>query len=96
MMRSLSRADEKSFSAQHELRPERDRRPELGYRHTLSQRRVEFSNAPRPQRAEKTLERAVEHYADAVYRRDGCEQARRPLAAKDRAALRRAERAGPA
>jgi Ti-type conjugative transfer relaxase TraA len=90
LMRSLSRADEKSFSAQHELRPERDRRPEMGYRHTLNQRRVEFSNAPRPQRAEKTLDRAVEQYADALSAATAANQAGKPVPAKDRAALRRA------
>jgi AAA domain len=90
LMRSLSRADEKSFSAQHELRPERDRRPELGYRHTLNQRRVEFSNAPRPQRAEKTLDRAVEQYADALSAATAANQAGKPVSAKDRAALKRA------
>jgi Ti-type conjugative transfer relaxase TraA len=90
LMRSLSRADEKSFSAQHELRPERDRRPELGYRHTLNQRRVEFSNAPRPRWAEKTLDRSVEQYADALSAAAAANQAGKPVPAKDRAALRRA------
>jgi ATP-dependent exoDNAse (exonuclease V) beta subunit len=93
LMRSLSRADDKSFSAQHELRPERDRRPEMGYRHTLNQRRVEFSNAPRTQRAEKTLDRAVEQYADALSAATAANQAGKPVPAKDRAALKRA-RAG--
>lgn len=90
LTRSLSRADEKSFSAQHELRPERDRRPELGYRHTLNQRRVEFSNAPRPRRAEKTLDRAVEQYADALSAAAAANRAGKPVPAKDRAAFRRA------
>ena len=90
LMRSLSRADEKSFSAQHELRPERDRRPELGYRHTLNQRRVEFSNAPRPRRAEKTLDRSVEQYADALCAAAAANRAGKPVPAKDRAALKRA------
>lgn len=89
-MRSLSRADEKSFSAQHELRPERDHRPELGYRHTLNQRRVEFSNAPRPRRAEMTLGRAVEQCADALYVASVAKGDGRPLVAKERAALKRA------
>jgi len=93
LMRGLSRTDEKSFSAQHELRPERDRRPEMGYRHTLNQRRVEFSNAPRTQRAEKTLDRAVEQYADALSAATAANQAGKPVPAKDRAALKRA-RAG--
>ncbi|WP_160110120.1 AAA family ATPase [Caballeronia choica] len=90
LMRSLSRADEKSFSAQHELRLERDRRPELGYRHTLNQRRVEFSNAPRPRRAEKTLDRSVEQYADALCAAAAAKRAGKPVPAKDRAALKRA------
>lgn len=90
LMRSLSRADEKSFSAQHELRAERDRQPELGYRHTLNQRRVEFSNAPRPQRAEKTLDRTVEQYADALSAAAAANRAGKPVPAKDRAALKRA------
>ncbi|OAJ56756.1 hypothetical protein A6V36_33215 [Paraburkholderia ginsengiterrae] len=90
LMRSLSRADEKSFSAQHELRPDRDRRPETGYRHTLNQRRVEFSNAPRPRRTEMTLGRAVEQYADALSRASVAKGDSRPLAAKERAALKRA------
>ena len=90
LMRGLSRADEKSFSAQHELRPERDRRPELGYRHTLNQRRVEFSNAPRPQRVEKTLGRAVEQYADALSAASAANRTGKPVPAKDRAALKRA------
>ncbi|CAE6864854.1 ATP-dependent RecD-like DNA helicase [Paraburkholderia aspalathi] len=90
LMRSLSRADEKSFSAQHELRPERDHRPELGYRHTLNQRRVEFSNAPRARRAEMTLGRAVEQYADALSVASVAKGDGRPLMAKERAALKRA------
>jgi hypothetical protein len=89
LMRSLSRTDEKSFSAQHELRPDRDRRPELGYRHTLNQRRVEFSNAPRPRRAEKTLDRSVEQYADALCAAAAANHAGKPVPAKDRAALKR-------
>ncbi|CAB3804596.1 AAA family ATPase [Paraburkholderia fynbosensis] len=90
LMRSLARADEKSFSAQHELRPERDRQPELGYRHTLNQRRVEYSNAPRPQRPEKTLNRTVRQYADALSAAAAATRAGRPVPAKDRAALKRA------
>ncbi|MFM0566435.1 Ti-type conjugative transfer relaxase TraA [Paraburkholderia sediminicola] len=93
LMRTLSRADEKSFSAQHELRPERDHRPELGYRHTLNQRRVEFSNAPRPRRAEMTLGRAVEQYADALSVASVAKGDGRPLVAKERAALKRARAA---
>ncbi|WP_408507873.1 Ti-type conjugative transfer relaxase TraA [Paraburkholderia sediminicola] len=89
LMRTLSRADEKSFSAQHELRPERDHRPELGYRHTLNQRRVEFSNAPRPRRAEMTLGQAVEQYADALSVASVAKGDGRPLVAKERAALKR-------
>ncbi|TDY15790.1 plasmid mobilization system relaxase [Paraburkholderia sp. BL6665CI2N2] len=89
LMRSLARADEKSFSAQHELRPERDRQPELGYRHTLNQRRVEYSNAPRPQRPEKTLNRTVRQYADALSAAVAATRAGRPVPAKDRAALKR-------
>ncbi|PRX26133.1 plasmid mobilization system relaxase [Paraburkholderia sp. BL18I3N2] len=90
LMRSLARADDKSFSAQHELRPERDRQPELGYRHTLNQRRVEFSNAPRPQRPDKTLNRTVGQYADALSAAAAATRASRPVPAKDRAALKRA------
>jgi len=62
----------------------------MGYRHTLNQRRVEFSNAPRPRRAEKTLGRAVEQYADALSAATAANQAGKPVPAKDRAALRRA------
>lgn len=90
LVRSLSRADEKSFSAQHALQPERDRRPELGYRHTLGQRRVNFSNAPRPQRAERSLTDAVGQYADALSAATAAGQAGKPVPAKDRAALKRA------
>jgi Ti-type conjugative transfer relaxase TraA len=90
LMRSLSRADEKSFSAQHGLQPVRDRRPELGYRHTLNRRRVEFSNAPRPQRTEKTLDRTVEQYANALSAAAAANRAGKPVPAKDRAALKRA------
>jgi hypothetical protein len=72
------------------LRPERDRRPELGYRHTLNQRRVEFSNAPRPKRAEKNLDRSVGQYADALAAAAAANRAGKPVPAKDRASLKRA------
>jgi hypothetical protein len=90
LVRGLARADDKSFSAQHALRPERDRTPELGYRHTLGQRRVEFSTAPRPQRAEKNLTGVVGQYADALSAAAAAKQGGKPVPAKDRAALKRA------
>jgi Ti-type conjugative transfer relaxase TraA len=89
MVRSLSRADEKAFSAVHELRPASERSKEMGYRHTLGQRRVELSNAPRPQRAEKSLLGAVEEYADGLAAATITKQAGKPVTAKDRATLKR-------
>ncbi|MEA3111487.1 MAG: hypothetical protein QOG58_1286 [Caballeronia sp.] len=61
----------------------------MGYRHTLGQRRVELSNAPRPQRAEKSLIGAVEEYADGLAAATIAKQAGKPVTAKDRAALKR-------
>ncbi|SAL06690.1 exonuclease V subunit alpha [Caballeronia calidae] len=91
MIRSLSRADDKSFSAQHTVLAARDRQPELGYRHTLGQRRVAFSNAPRLQRQDKTLVEVVRPYTDALAAETLAKQAGKPVPAKDRAALKRAQ-----
>ncbi|OTP78479.1 AAA family ATPase [Caballeronia sordidicola] len=89
MVRSLTRADEKAFSATHELRPASERSKEMGYRHTLGQRRVEMSSAPRQQRAEKSLIDAVAEYADGLAAATIAKQAGKPVTAKDRAALKR-------
>jgi Ti-type conjugative transfer relaxase TraA len=88
-IRGLSRADDKSFSAQHALRRERDRTPELGYRHTLGQRRVEFSTAPRPQRVEKSLTDTVQDYADALAAKTRAAQAGKPLSPQEQATILR-------
>ncbi|QQC67875.1 AAA family ATPase [Paraburkholderia ginsengisoli] len=88
-VRGLSRADDKSFSAQHQLRPDRDRTPELGYRHTLGQRRAQFSSGPRPRHTAQRTERVVEHYADALVSERQARQTDKRLLAHEHAALQR-------
>jgi hypothetical protein len=89
MVRSLSRADEKSFSAAHELRPASERSKEKGYRHTLEQRRVEVSNAPRLRREEKNLMVAVQDYADALATKTKAERAGKPVSSREQVAILR-------
>lgn len=91
--RILSRPAEKAFSASYDAIPDENRAVDLGYRHSLLQRRVTFATGPAPRREHELVpsrDRAVVNYVRALEATEQGKASNSAAAESDRLALRRA------
>ena len=91
--RTLSHPAEKSFSASLGAVPDEQRPVDLGYRHSLLQRRVTFATGPAPRRDREPTPRRDRAVVDYVRTLEATEQGKatnQTVAETDRLALRRA------
>jgi Ti-type conjugative transfer relaxase TraA len=91
--RVLSRPAEKAFSAAYDVVPAAQRAVDLGYRHSLLQRRVSFATGPAPRREREPVpsrDRAVVNYVRALEATEKGKALSQAIAETDRLALRKA------